>query len=262
MRLTSARIRRFRNILDSTEVKIEERVTCLIGKNESGKSAILNALWRLKPAGTKPEFTIHEHYPAWLEKRHRNEGVNQQEFEQVEADLEWEPTDVKLIEEHFGQAVGAAGTKLRLWSNYGNEYRWESGCNEFQAVKNFVGKHRVPTGEVAAYTALTGFEALKKKLTDDVAKSVYAAEDLKCFSNAQAALHALFGKITRGVRLHIPTFQHSPECPDEACLRGHGAGMSFRSPFNAGDRDHFDVHSMTVSRALQRWKHRVLECET
>jgi len=194
MKLKTVQIRMFRNILDSTEVKIEEKVTCFVGKNESGKSAFLNALWRLKPARTKPEFTIHDHYPAWLEKRHRNEGVNQKEFEPVKAFLEWEPTDVKLIEENFGPGVVAAGTKLRLSKNYDNEYRWESGCNEMQAVKNFVGKQQVPTGEGAAYAALTDFEALKKKLADDVAKSVDAAEDLKLFSNAQAALKTLLGK--------------------------------------------------------------------
>src|SRR5690242_16039706 len=36
MRLRNVRVRMFRNILDSTEVKIDEKVTCLVGKNESG----------------------------------------------------------------------------------------------------------------------------------------------------------------------------------------------------------------------------------
>src|SRR5581483_761009 len=171
MKLRTVQIRMFRNILDSTEVKIEEKVTCLVGKNESGKSAFLNALWQLKPARTNPEFTIHDHYPAWLEKRHRNEGVNQKEFEPVEVCLEWEPADVKVMEEKFGPGVVAAGTKLRLWKNYENDYRWESGCNEKQAVKNFVGKHPVPAAQTAAYAGFTDFEALKKKLTEDVAKS-------------------------------------------------------------------------------------------
>jgi len=193
MKLRTVQIRMFRNILDSTEVKIEEKVTCLVGKNESGKSAFLNALWQLKPARTNPEFTIHDHYPAWLEKRHRNEGVNQKEFEPVEVCLEWEPADVKVMEEKFGPGVVAAGTKLRLWKNYENDYRWESGCNEKQAVKNFVGKHPVPAAETAAYAGFTDFEALKKKLTEDVAKSADAAEDLKLFSNAQSALKALLG---------------------------------------------------------------------
>ncbi|MGE0760254.1 MAG: ATP-dependent endonuclease [Pirellulaceae bacterium] len=194
MKLKTVRVRMFRNILDSTEVTIEDKVTCLVGKNESGKSAFLNALWRVKPARTTPTFVIHDHYPAWLEKRHRNEGVNQKELEPVEISLEWEPADVTVIEEKFGPGVVAAGTKLLLWRNYSNEFRWESGCNEQQALRNFVGKNPVPAAEQAAYAALVGFEALKAKLAADVEKSKDAADDLKLFSNAQSTLRALLGK--------------------------------------------------------------------
>ncbi len=194
MKLKSVRIRMFRNILDSTEVMIEDKVTCLVGKNESGKSAFLNALWRLNPARVKQEFVIHDHYPAWLEKRHRNEGVNQKEFEPVEAFLEWEPADVKVMEETFGPGVVSVGTKLRVWKNYSNELRWESGCNERQAVKNFVGKNPVTNSEQAAYTALPDFEALMPKFAADMENSKDAAEDLKLFTNAQSALKALLGE--------------------------------------------------------------------
>lgn len=194
MKLKTVHIRMFRNILDSTEVKIEDKVTCLVGKNESGKSAFLNALWRLKPARVQQEFVIHDHYPAWLEKRHRNEGVNQKEFEPVEVCLEWEPGDVKAMEEKFGPGVVTAGTKLQLWKNYSNDLRWEIGCNEQQAVKNFVGKNPVPATSQAVYAALASFESLKETLAADVAKSKEAAEDLKLFSNAQSALKALLGE--------------------------------------------------------------------
>jgi ATPase subunit of ABC transporter with duplicated ATPase domains len=177
MKLKTVRVRMFRNILDSTEVAIEDKVTCLVGKNESGKSAFLNALWRVKPARSKPEFVIHDHYPAWLEKRHRNEGVSQKEFEPVEVGLEWEPADVKVMEERFGPGIVTAGTRLRLWKKYSNESRWESGCNEQQAVRNFVAKNQLPATEQAAYAALGDFEALKAKLAADVENSSEAAED-------------------------------------------------------------------------------------
>ena len=194
MKLTSVRIRMFRNILDSTEVKIEEKVTCLVGKNESGKSAFLNALWRLKPARSKPEFVIHEHYPAWLEKRHRIEGVNQKESKPVEVWLEWEPADVKVVEEKFGSGVVVAENKLRLWKNYENKYLWESGCDEKQAVANFVGGHSVPAADAAAYATLTDLGALKTKLAADVEKSKDIADDFKLFTAAQSAVMALLGQ--------------------------------------------------------------------
>jgi predicted ATP-dependent endonuclease of OLD family len=184
----------FRNILDSTEVKIEDKVTCLVGKNESGKSAFLNALWRLKPARTRPEFAIHDHYPAWLEKRHRNEGKNLKEVEPVEVLLEWEPSDVKVMEDKFGPGVVAAGDKLHLWKSYSNEIRWESGCNEQQAVRNFVDKNPVPGAEQGTYAALADFKALKAKLAADAEKSNDVADDHKLFSNALSALNMLLDK--------------------------------------------------------------------
>lgn len=193
MKLKSVRVRMFRNILDSSEVVIDDKVTCLVGKNESGKSAFLNALWRLNPARMNPEFSIHEHYPAWLEKRHRNEGVAQKSVNPVEVCLEWEPTDVKAVEEKFGPGVVAAGTKLRLWKSYDNEFHWESGCSEKQAIKNLIGSQQLPPAEAGAYSAIRDFDSLTRKLAEDIAKSTDSAEDLKLVTNAQAALKTLLG---------------------------------------------------------------------
>lgn len=194
MKLKSVRIRMFRNILDSTDVKIDEKVTCLVGKNESGKSAFLSALWRLNPARLNPEFVIHDHYPAWLEKRHRNEGVDQSAVHPVEACFEWEPTDVAAIEAKFGPGVVASGANFGYWKNYSNSFGWESGCNEGQAVKNFVDKNAVPVAHQVAYSSLADFGELAERLAGDVATSEGAAEDHNQFTNMKAALKLLLGE--------------------------------------------------------------------
>ena len=49
MRLRSFRVRAFRNVIDSGEINVDD-VTCLVGKNEAGKSAIMQALHSLNPA--------------------------------------------------------------------------------------------------------------------------------------------------------------------------------------------------------------------
>ena len=49
MKLKSARITNYKNIIDSTEFTLDA-VTCLVGKNQSGKSAILQALFRINPS--------------------------------------------------------------------------------------------------------------------------------------------------------------------------------------------------------------------
>src|SRR6266404_6364346 len=49
MRLKTVHIKNFKSIKDSNEFKIDEKVTCLVGKNEAGKTAILQAITKLNP---------------------------------------------------------------------------------------------------------------------------------------------------------------------------------------------------------------------
>ena len=44
MKLIKARVKNFKSIQDSTEFDIDDRITCLVGKNQAGKTALLEAL--------------------------------------------------------------------------------------------------------------------------------------------------------------------------------------------------------------------------
>ena len=65
MKLVEVQVTNFRNFLDSGAVEIEPDITCLVGKNESGKTAFLHALYRLRPARPNAKFFSPEQYPAW-----------------------------------------------------------------------------------------------------------------------------------------------------------------------------------------------------
>ena len=63
MQLTKIRITNFRSVHDSTDIDIGS-ATCLVGKNESGKTAVLQALYRLNPlVATHGDFDATEDYP-------------------------------------------------------------------------------------------------------------------------------------------------------------------------------------------------------
>src|SRR5487761_1389411 len=63
MRLESVRITEFKSIRDTTTFKIGD-ITCLVGKNESGKTAVLQALYRLNPiVPEQDEFDVTDDYP-------------------------------------------------------------------------------------------------------------------------------------------------------------------------------------------------------
>lgn len=50
MKLRKARVQNFRSVEDSGEFEVSN-MTCLVGKNEAGKTAILQALQGLRPYG-------------------------------------------------------------------------------------------------------------------------------------------------------------------------------------------------------------------
>jgi energy-coupling factor transporter ATP-binding protein EcfA2 len=173
-------------------VEIDKRVTCLVGKNESGKSAFLSALWRLNPAGRSPAFSIPDQYPAWLEKRHRNEGVNQAEVQPIKVWLEWEQEDVSSIENVFGPGVVSVGAEIFLAKRYDNTFRWNSGINETRAVQNFIASLGIPDKE--EYTAVADFNSLSVRLDEGAKKYAGDADSLKLFEKAGTSLRNLFGK--------------------------------------------------------------------
>lgn len=66
MKLTKARIQNYRSVRDTGEFDIEGVKTILVGPNEAGKTAVLQALQRLKPpTGVKPLNALRD-YPRAL----------------------------------------------------------------------------------------------------------------------------------------------------------------------------------------------------
>lgn len=88
MKLVEVQVTKFRNFIDSGEVGIQPDVTCLVGKNEAGKSDFLHALHRLLPAVGDPSFTVLDDYPAWMEKRDRLKGDKLEDVEPIHAKFE------------------------------------------------------------------------------------------------------------------------------------------------------------------------------
>ena len=63
MKLISFQVTDFRSVRDSSPIEVED-VTCLVGKNESGKTALLHALYRLNPINPEDgEFNSTDDYP-------------------------------------------------------------------------------------------------------------------------------------------------------------------------------------------------------
>ena len=104
MRLTKVQITNFQSVHDSTEFDVGD-VTCLVGKNEAGKTAILKALYRLNPlVETDGKFDPVDDYP----RRDVNDYIVDVERGEVEparvvkATYQLEAEDIRTVEDVFG----------------------------------------------------------------------------------------------------------------------------------------------------------------
>ena len=123
MILRSIRTRMYKNISDSGDVDIRDRVTCLVGKNESGKSSLLESIYRLNPVTTgHPEtFLALRDYPRRHYTRDRDRVAATRP---ITATFELAEEDVHAVEAVHGP--GTLTSRLVTVSRtYDNELEWE-----------------------------------------------------------------------------------------------------------------------------------------
>ena len=98
MKLVAVTVQKFRNFVEPQRIEIEPDVTALVGKNESGKTTILKALHRLKPAnGDARKFDLVTEYPRWRLARDRRSDANIEDTQPVTAEFAAEQVDIDAL---------------------------------------------------------------------------------------------------------------------------------------------------------------------
>lgn len=108
MKLKRFCVHNFRNIVDSGWIEIED-IIALVGKNESGKTSLLQALWKFNPYKEHP-YSLNREWPRGRRK--------ERSLEQVVVETEFEFNDeekAKLAEIHES---AASITGVRIKKNY------------------------------------------------------------------------------------------------------------------------------------------------
>lgn len=190
MKLKTVQIDHFKHVLDSTPVEIQPDITCLVGKNESGKTAFLEALRRLKPAQGGVKFSINKHYPAWLEKMHRRQGKDLDAARPVSCAFELEDVDVAAIEAVFGEGVVASRT-FTLSRRYDNGRRYGYETDEARAVANALSGLDMPKKVADVVDSAATFSALLAS----VRKLAADNEDDQQVKTAAAAIEDAVAKL-------------------------------------------------------------------
>ena len=139
MKLESMRVTHFKCILDSGRVQLGSRA-CLLGKNDSGKTALLEALYRLNPAlGLEGRFDVALDYPRALVTDYQEEvesGLRPHDIV-IEAQFRLSEDEVGAVEERWGDGV-LVEPVLTLSKGYDNVLYIDLPLNEAVAVQALV----------------------------------------------------------------------------------------------------------------------------
>ena len=141
MKLFKARVQNYRSVEDSGEFDIGE-MTCLVGKNEAGKTALLNALRGLKPSDPKFKFDETTDYPRRFAMRFDERHPNGK-AEVIRMWWRLDEADKAAAEKRFGPGVIVGDV---LQASYGFRYDpvkriWELGVDEEKCLNHLIVKH-------------------------------------------------------------------------------------------------------------------------
>lgn len=173
MKLTHVRVTKYRCIEDSTEVPIEPDITALIGRNESGKTAFLEALRRLN-AADGAAFDVTSDYPRTQYGAYRRRHARAPDTA-VTARFTLLDEEVREVEKRYGKGTLLDRT-VTVRRDYKNQLVAELPVSEEQVIRQIVHKRRDLEDEVrqAALGAHT-FKALTAALAPWTDKSRGAA---------------------------------------------------------------------------------------
>lgn len=120
--LQKAQVWKYKSIEDSTPVTIADAVTVLVGKNESGKTAFLEAMHKAMPlAGAKFDHVADYPRKDFVKYRPDHEAGKYQNVVQLTFEIS-EAIAKKINKEVFGGAeIIAKNTRFTRDTNYGNK---------------------------------------------------------------------------------------------------------------------------------------------
>ncbi len=141
MNITRAKVTNYRSIDDSGWVSLDN-VTTLVGKNESGKTAFLQALKRLNPVGgANGNFDIMD-YPRKGYVRYKRRHETDPETV-VQAEFKLTREEMAELESRFGPGV-LRSPKVIASKNYKNQRSWEVDIDEEAVIKYVIDSANLP----------------------------------------------------------------------------------------------------------------------
>ena len=200
MRLKQVTVQRFRNVVEPQTIDVEDDVTVLVGKNESGKTTILEALHHLNPANRRDlKFDLVTEYPRWRLSPDRRKQGNLENVKPISAVFVLDEQDVADLSEAL-PAPPPVGAYCDASKSYANELYPSLRADLPTILRKAAEISELPGGDLEP---LLGSDSLDAAITQarETAKDLKADPDktlqskgLTAFATAAAKYQYLVGK--------------------------------------------------------------------
>lgn len=127
MRLLKFQVTNYKSIDDSGIIDLN-RVACLVGKNESGKTSLLEALAKLNPIGLSKELSLEDYPRRRLSKYKRKRHLTRPDTA-ISAWFCLDARELAHINEEFGQEF-ISPNEVKVTKKYDNTLSFEFQYNE------------------------------------------------------------------------------------------------------------------------------------
>ena len=266
MKLVKAHATNYRNIIDSNIVEISQS-TCLVGKNEAGKTAFLKSLECLR--STNPEFNEYgkiENYPrrylSDYDSRHSDSAA-------IVMRTEWnmDDVDVAAIEAELGEGVVTSNIVTISKSYESNGTIWSAPVDEKRVLEVLIKRFSLYKDERSfindAKTTARAV-AILEALTEQTDRQKEMLESLKKFRNNSATLTAIDILNIRTPRFLY--FSHYDRMSGALSINQLNSDKKVAKPLDNGDRvflDFLEYAGTTIDElvALDRFEELNAKCE-
>ncbi|MDX1124785.1 AAA family ATPase [Sinorhizobium medicae] len=202
MQLESVHVTNFRSVEDSEEFKVGP-VTCLVGKNEAGKSAILLALAALNPHPATPAFFDKERdYPRRLLTQYQEKHKDR---EALAVSTKWRLTaeEMAKLDAALGSGVVTSDV-VTIKRRYGQGIEVDASIDFEAAVNELYTRFSLDGSERAALVGVETTSALMEalpKLSSPTSKH----QELKAYLDKNGSATSQVGELVKSV---LPKFMY------------------------------------------------------
>lgn len=189
MKLQKVAIRRYRSIEEMDAFAVEPDVTCLVGKNESGKTAVLQSLNK-SHSHDGAKFDEGLDYPTTRTSERRKTAGK---IKVTTLTYELDDGDVQAVEDSMGQ--GAIGSReLVVTTNYDGTSIWEVGLDEEAVVRHLARDLDLPAAPQRAAKGaktVTALMEVLEALEDSNTQAESVVAQVKKWRQSKASFHAI-----------------------------------------------------------------------